>query len=357
MRLARFAQAMSRTKLAIHISRCRSSLYCSCMRWTPPPPGARRRYCLGMRGARGRRDWPTGSPGIAGARPASAPGWPRALRPGAMRPMRLSHSRSAALQKVSVDRRDRGHQMDGKPEGGRRWTQALAVEAGRRDAHDGHRLPVDGEAGADDRGIASEFLLPRLEAEDSNRRGALHIVGGAQQASGVRAKTEGIEGISGDEFAVPRLRGMIAAAAAHRHLVIRRFKGGEAGKARSVVAELFVLPVREQRPVVHRFLRSREDRRSGSTVRCRRRAIGSRILNRQRSEQHRMHQGKNRRSGADAKRQGQNGSERESRRSAATAAMHFSGQPTTVLPPDAGAFPPQDPSLRWMHPGCQSGQG
>ena len=85
----------------------------------------------------------------------------------------------AALQKVSVDRRDRGHQMDGKPEGWRRGTQTLAVEAGWRDADDSHRLTVDYEAGAEDRGIAAELLLPRLKAEDSNRRCALVVVRGA----------------------------------------------------------------------------------------------------------------------------------------------------------------------------------
>ena len=135
---------------------------------------------------------------------------------------------TTALQQVSVDGRDDGHQMDGQPEGGRRGAEALAVEAGRRDTDDGDRLTVDGEAGADDGGITAEFLLPGLEADDGDRRRALHVVGGPQQASSVGAKAEGFKGISRDEFAVPGLCGLIAAGAADGHLAIGGFEGSKA---------------------------------------------------------------------------------------------------------------------------------
>src|ERR1700722_9078387 len=135
--------------------------------------------------------------------------------------------------------------MDGQPKRGRRWAEALAVEAGRRNADNGDGLAVDGEAGTDDGGIASQFLLPGLEADDSDGRRSLRIVGGLQQAAGIGAKAEGCKGISGNEFAIAGLCGLIAASAAHRHLMIGGFEGSEAGKPRRVVAKLFVLPVGE----------------------------------------------------------------------------------------------------------------
>ena len=114
--------------------------------------------------------------------------------------------------------------MDGQPERGRRGAEALAVEAGRRNAYNGDRPAVDGEAGADDGRIASQFLLPGLEADDGDGRRALHFVGGLQQPSRVGAKAEGGKGISGDEFAIPGLCGLIAAGAAHGHLMIGRIR-------------------------------------------------------------------------------------------------------------------------------------
>ena len=224
MRLARFAQAMSRTKLAIHISRCRSSLYCCCMRCTPAPPGARRRYCLGMRA-------PLGAEDVGQWALEELPQLDLHLRLDGRRlcagrdaPDEIEPLLVSALEKVSIDGRERRHQVDGKPKGGRRGAEALAVEAGRRNAYNGDRLAVDGEAGADDGRIASQFLLPGLEADDGDGRRALGIVGGLQQPSSVGQKAEGGKGISGDEFAVPGLCGLIAAGAAHGHLDDRRIR-------------------------------------------------------------------------------------------------------------------------------------
>ena len=228
--------------------------------------------------------------------------------PDEVEPLQIS-----ALQQVSVDRGERRHQMDGKPEGRRRGTEALAVEAGRRDADDGDRLAVDGEAGADDGGIAAEFLLPRLEADDGDGRCALHVVGGPQQPSGVRAKAERIEGISGNEFAVPGLRGIIAAGAAHRHLVIRRiqrrrgWRSPECGREtvriagrRRATSRTRVLVV--GKTAVHAALFVVADAQKGRG-----------ILNRQRPKQHGVHQGEDGRGGSDAEREGQDGGEGEAR--------------------------------------------
>jgi hypothetical protein len=56
----------------------------------------------------------------------------------------------------------------------------------------------------------------------------------------------GCKGISGNEFAVPGLCGLIAAGTAHGHLMIGVFEGSEAGEARGVIAKLLVLLVGDQ---------------------------------------------------------------------------------------------------------------
>ena len=213
------------------------------------------------------------------------------------------------LKKVAIGRCERRHQVDGQPKGGRRGAEALAVEAGRRNAYNGDRLAIDGEAGADDRRVASQFLLPGLEADDGGGRRALHIVGGPQQPSSIGAKAERCKRISGNEFTVPGLRGLIAAGAAHRHRMIGGFKGSEAGEARGVVAKLLVLRVGEQRPVIHRLgVLGKTSVPAALFVIAYAQQAG-RILDRQRPEEHGVHQGEDGSSSPNAECEGKDGGE------------------------------------------------
>jgi hypothetical protein len=94
----------------------------------------------------------------------------------------------SALEYVCINGREGRHQVDGQPKRGRRGAEALAVEAGRRNADNGDRPAVDGEAGADDRRIASQFLLPGLEADDGDRRRTLRIGRSSRPAYGRRPR-------------------------------------------------------------------------------------------------------------------------------------------------------------------------
>jgi hypothetical protein len=60
----------------------------------------------------------------------------------------------------------------------------------------------------------------------------------AAAAAQRRGEAEVSKGISGNEFAVPGLYGLIAAGTAHGHLMIGGFEGSEAGEAGGVWALL-----------------------------------------------------------------------------------------------------------------------
>ena len=66
-----------------------------------------------------------------------------------------------------------------------RWTAANAVakKAGRRNAYHRQRLSLHVKRGADNCGIAAVFRLPRLIAQDGDRRRALLVVGRRLAAS------------------------------------------------------------------------------------------------------------------------------------------------------------------------------
>jgi hypothetical protein len=139
----------------------------------------------------------------------------------------------------------------------------------------------------------------------------LHIVGGKQKASRVRTKTEGVKGIPRNEFGVPGLCWLILASAPDGHLVISGFKSSKAGEAGGVIAELLILRVGEQRPVVHRL-----DVVGKPTVHAALLVVADAqesrwVINGQGTEEHGVHQGKDGRGSANAERQGEDGSQGE----------------------------------------------
>ena len=154
-------------------------------------------------------------------------------------------------------------------------------------------------------------MLPCLEADHSDWRGALHVVGGPQQATGVGTKAEGIKRISGDEFAVPGLCGLIAACAANSHLVVIGFEGSKARETRGVVAKLFVLRIREQRPVIYWLGVVGNPAVPAALLVVAYAQKGGWVLDGQRPQEHGVHQREDGRGGSDAERDGEGGSESE----------------------------------------------
>ena len=187
---------------------------------------------------------------------------------------------------------------DGDPERGRIF-EAVAEKAGRRDANDGERLPVEADAGAYDGAVGAEFLLPGAIAEHGNGSSALAVVVGSDHAPGIGANPEHGEVVSGNVFAFHGLGGLVRAAATHADKVRAGLKRGEFDESLGVVAEGFVLVVGEERPIV---LQAAVDAAILDVAHA---IEFARLRHRQGVQQHGVDQSEDSGGGADAEREGQ----------------------------------------------------
>ena len=128
--------------------------------------------------------------------------------------------------------------IQGNPKRGRAVVDAVAKESGRSNAHDGHRMTLDEERGADHVAVSGVRRLPGCIADDGNRRGTGHIVGGLEHAPGIGADAESGKVVSRNIFSAFGFRHGVADA--HIHQVLAGLKSGKLFKFGSGVLKMAV---------------------------------------------------------------------------------------------------------------------
>ncbi len=84
--------------------------------------------------------------------------------------------------------------------------RVVQVEVGRRDAHDGGRLPVDLDRATDDAGVAREATRPQLVREHGDGLRVRQVLGVGKRAASRHARAEHAEHVGRDERGVHALR-------------------------------------------------------------------------------------------------------------------------------------------------------
>jgi hypothetical protein len=118
-----------------------------------------------------------------------------------------------------------GFGVQRNPKGGRAIVDAVAEKPGRSDAHNGHRMALDEERGADHVAAAAVGGLPGCVADDSDRRCAGDIVGGLKHAAGISANSKRGEVVARDVFGAGGFCHCVADSDVHR--VPSGLEGGE----------------------------------------------------------------------------------------------------------------------------------
>ena len=137
---------------------------------------------------------------------------------------------------------NRVHALNGEVELGRSGGDAVAEEAGRRDADDGDRLGVDPEGATDDGRVGVEVVLPGVVAHDGDHGSALDVVGVEKETAGGRLKAEGAKVVAGDELAHDGAGEVLGSIAAGDDGTVDEagLHGGEVGELGVGVAEATV---------------------------------------------------------------------------------------------------------------------
>src|SRR5205823_15048938 len=145
--------------------------------------------------------------------------------------IRLVQARAALIQ----------HRFDGqrKPEIRRITAQGVAKPSRRSHPDDRHGMVIDDKRAAYDLRIEAIMLLPGAVADDDHRRGVRLVVFRIQAAPDNDAYPEHLEIISGDEFAVVRVRS-IHPTAADAQIDYSRAEGSQFREFGGVVTQLSV---------------------------------------------------------------------------------------------------------------------
>ena len=148
---------------------------------------------------------------------------------------------------LPIEGRFRGQ---GQPEVRRVGAQSIPEETRRADSHHSVRQLVDGEGGANHRGIKPEVLLPGTIAHHGDGRRTSCVVSRCDNAPGESAQTKHGKVISGNEFTYKRLSRPACAAAPDAQGWQTSLEGGHLGEFGRVITELLIQGVGVNRPVV-----------------------------------------------------------------------------------------------------------
>ena len=207
---------------------------------------------------------------------------------------------------------DIGFGLHRHPEIGRRIRNAVAEEAGRRDADDSEGPGLDEDRRADDRRVAGVLTLPRLVAEHRCGSGGGLVVAICKDAARIRARTQSQKIIPGDKFAAQRLCQRIAAA--YAPMPLASLYRSQLLELRRGTLEMLVKIIREDGKIAIGSGVARETAIHAAIVGVANAVELSWIGHRQRAQQDSVNQREDGRVGADAEGQREDHSERESRR-------------------------------------------
>jgi len=127
------------------------------------------------------------------------------------------HVKPPLIRAVYIRRvRQHWHRFNRHVEIRRCAAQSVAIEPGRSNARDRHRLRIHPEGTAYDRRIARIVALPGGVAHQRREGRALHIIGIGQQTPGTRLQAKSPEVIPRNKLAHRRPRTGLVAIAAHR---------------------------------------------------------------------------------------------------------------------------------------------